>query len=85
MNLELLGEEGYGCVLGNPSVLERREPGREGRGLQPQGHSCAVDPGALLFPSSSGSRKPSFGVSRLHCLSRGCFQISAGVVGADRL
>lgn len=35
MNLELLGEEGYGCVLENPLVLERREPGREGLRLQP--------------------------------------------------
>lgn len=85
MNLELLGEEGYGCVLGNPSVLERREPGRDGRGLQPQGHSSAVDHWALLLRSSSGRRKPSFGLSRMHCLSRGCFQISAGAVGADSL
>ena len=35
MNLELLGEEDYGCFLENLLVLERREPRRRGLRLQP--------------------------------------------------
>lgn len=73
MNLELLGEEDCGCVLANPLVLERREPGRE--------ETLAATLGTPLLDDSLSAhgmelqqQEISFCPRRMHCLSEAAFR-----------
>lgn len=55
MNLELLGEEGGGCVLENPSVLGRRALGRAGKRAAASGTPfCGGSSGARCGAAAAG-------------------------------
>lgn len=83
MNLELLGEEGCGCVLANPLVLERREPGREGNAGCSLRDALLRDDSLNAHDGKLQQQEKDQLLSEENALPfRVHFQISCGVIGA---